>query len=100
MVPQVAEARALATEAKLDITEVLGIWSQIETSIFSPPPPPPPPAPVNDRLAEIKTVRARYEAELTKATQSAQVSAGEASMAAKAASQDAAIAPDESNVVK
>ena len=86
VVQQVAEARALATEAKLEVTEVRGIRSQIEASITPPPPPPPPPAPVNDHLAEIKTIKAKYEAELTEATQSAQVSAGEASTAAKAAS--------------
>ena len=100
VVQQVAEARALATEAKLEVTEVRGIRSQIETSITPPPPTPRLPAPVNDHLAEIKDIKAKYEAEWTEATRSAQVSAGEASTAAKAASRDAAIAADESNMVK
>ena len=100
VVQQVAEARALATEAKLEVTEVPGIRSQIEASITPRPPPPHPPAPVNDHLAEIKTIKAKYEAELTEATRSAQVGAGEASTAARAASRDAAIAANLSNVVK
>ena len=86
LVQEVAGARALATEAKLDVTEVRGIRSQIEASITSPPPPPPHPPPVNDHLAEIKTIKAKYEAKSTEPTRSAQVSAGEASTAAKAVS--------------
>ena len=54
---------------------------------------------MNDHLAENKTIKAKYEAELTEATRSAQVSDGEANTAAKAVSRDAAIAADESKVV-